>query len=80
MFQAHPESLGDQRGPHHHRRLHVSLLLQPRPPQTGADGRHLHRQEGRGAGPGAGQEPNLCGSSRHLHGLTGLCREEDPER
>lgn len=80
VFQADPEGPGDQRGPHHHRGLHVPLLLQPGPAQAGADGGHLHCQESRGAGPGARQEPHLSGRSRHLHGLAGLCREEDSER
>lgn len=31
LFQADPEGPGDQRGPHHHRRLHVPFLLQPGP-------------------------------------------------
>lgn len=80
VLQADPESSGNQRGPHHHRRLHVALLLQPGAAQAGADGGHLHRQEGGGAGPGARAEPHLGGRGSHLHGLTGLCREEDPER
>lgn len=80
VFQADPEGSGDQRGPHHHWRFHVPLLLQPGPAQAGANGGHLYRQEGCGAGPCAREEPHLSGRSRHLHGLTGLCREEDPER
>lgn len=80
VLQADPEGSGNQRGPHHHRRLHVALLLQPGAAQAGADGGHLHRQEGGGAGPGAGQEPHLGGGGGHLHGLAGLCGEEDPER
>lgn len=79
VLQTDPEGTGDQRGPHHHRRLHVPLLLKPGPAQTGANGGHLYRQEGCGARPGARQEPHLCGCSSHLHGLPGLCREEDPE-
>lgn len=80
VLQADLEGAGDQRGPDHDGRLHVPLLLQPGLTQTGADGCHLYRQESRGAGPGARQEPHLCGCSSHLHGLPGLCREEDPER
>lgn len=80
VLQADPEGAGDQRGPHHHRRLHVPLLLKPGLAQAGADGGHLHRQEGRGARPGAREEPHLSGCGSHLHGLPGLSREEDPER
>lgn len=79
MLQADPESAGDQRGPHHHRRLHVSVLLKPGLAQTGADGGHLHRQKGCGARPGSRQEPHLGGCSGDLHGLPGLGREEDPK-
>lgn len=80
VLQADPEGTGDQRGPHHHRRLYVPLLLKPGLAQTGADGGHFHRQESCGARPGAREEPHLCGCGSHLHGLPGLRREEDPER
>lgn len=80
VLQADPKSSGNQCGPHHHRRLHVTLLLKPGAAQTGADGGHVHRQEGGGAWPGARPEPHLGGRSSHLHGLTGICREKNPER
>lgn len=71
MFQANPESPGNERGSHHNRGLHVAVLRQPRAAEHGAARRHAHRAPRRRARRCAGPLSYQCRSCCHLHGISG---------